>query len=410
MGEVIPVTLRANSGSSSVPNYGTVSAGIDEGSSSVGQDLHKARLRRAKTLLEVSSKLKILPDYLTAIEMGRFEDLPARVYAVGYVRSYAAYLGLDAQTLGARFKAELISAGLSEPAFNPLPPPDGEGSHEQEAAASAGKRSSILRLPSLPENALSQVAGVLILIGAAAFSVYHVISAAPQIASPFASLPTKLATDAGLANEPIAAPLASEIPNYRRLSETPALHEVAFLPPLIDLRLVTVEEPKLISVEPVSPEPTELASIPPAHPPIPVRKEPRTSVSPQRTIVASDEAGATQRVSAGNTLRLKLRHEIPLGRHFGIDNTDSRIILRVHGATAVKVGDNRKNVFFDRVLGAGDTYRVPNLIGLKLSALDAGAIEIIVDDTTVGFAGKDGVPAREISLDPKALAHPPRGG
>jgi len=74
------------------------------------------------------------------------------------------------------------------------------------------------------------------------------------------------------------------------------------------------------------------------------------------------------------------------------------------------VGDNRKNVLFDRILGAGDTYRVPNLIGLKLSALDAGAIEIILDDTTVGFAGKDGVPARELSLDPKALAHPPQGG
>jgi len=342
--------------------------------------------------------------------MGRFEDLPARVYAVGYVRSYAAYLGLDPQTLAARFKAELISAGLSEPAFNPSPPPDSEGPSEQESAAPAGNRSSIFRWPSLPENALSQIAGVLILVGAAAFSVYHVISAAPQIASPFASLPAQLATDSGLANEPIAEPLASEISNYRRLPETPALHEVAFSPPMIDLQLVTVEESKLVSVEPVSPEPTELASLPPAHPPLPVRKEPRTSASPQRPIVASGEVGATQRVSAANTLRLKLRHEIPLGRHFGIDNTDSRIILRVHGATAVKVGDNRKNVLFDRILGAGDTYRVPNLIGLKLSALDAGAIEIILDDTTVGFAGKDGVPAREISLDPKALAHPPQGG
>ena len=32
--------------------------------------------------------------------MGRFEELPARVYAVGYVRSYAAYLGLERSLIG----------------------------------------------------------------------------------------------------------------------------------------------------------------------------------------------------------------------------------------------------------------------------------------------------------------------
>ena len=91
-------------------------------------------------------------------------------------------------------------------------------------------------------------------------------------------------------------------------------------------------------------------------------------------------------------------------------NTNSRITLRLHGATEVRVGKNSQQIFIDRELGAGDTYRVPNLTGLKLSAEDAGAVEIILDDTTVGFAGKDGVPAREISLDPKAIVQLQQGG
>jgi cytoskeleton protein RodZ len=60
-------------------------------------------------------------------------------------------------------------------------------------------------------------------------------------------------------------------------------------------------------------------------------------------------------------------------------------------------------IFIDRILDAGDTYRVPNLVGLKLSAADAGAIEVILDDTTIGFAGKDGITARDLSLDPQSI-------
>ena len=38
-------------------------------------------------------------DTAQAIEEGRFEELPGAAYAVGFVRSYATYLGLDAEAL-----------------------------------------------------------------------------------------------------------------------------------------------------------------------------------------------------------------------------------------------------------------------------------------------------------------------
>jgi cytoskeleton protein RodZ len=94
---------------------------------------------------------------------------------------------------------------------------------------------------------------------------------------------------------------------------------------------------------------------------------------------------------------------LPLGRRYGIENGNTRIILRVHRSIRLAVQGTGNRIFIDRVLDAGDTYRVPNLVGLKLSAPDAGAIEVILDDTTVGFAGKDGVMARDLSLEPQSI-------
>jgi cytoskeleton protein RodZ len=74
--------------------------GDDPALDGVGQDLCRVRQRQGKELSDVWLVLKIRPHHLIAIEEGRFDVLPARVYAIGYVRSYAAYLGLDAGTVG----------------------------------------------------------------------------------------------------------------------------------------------------------------------------------------------------------------------------------------------------------------------------------------------------------------------
>jgi cytoskeleton protein RodZ len=75
--------------------------------------------------------------------------------------------------------------------------------------------------------------------------------------------------------------------------------------------------------------------------------------------------------------------------------------LRVHRSTRVAVQGTGKRVFIDRILAAGATYRVPNMAGVRLIARDAGAVEVILDGVSVGFAGKDGVTARGLSLTPQ---------
>ncbi len=72
----------------------------------VGALLRASRLRFGQDLREVADLLRIRYPYLEAIEESRFGDLPGLAYAVGFVRTYAEYLGLDADEVVRRFKSE----------------------------------------------------------------------------------------------------------------------------------------------------------------------------------------------------------------------------------------------------------------------------------------------------------------
>src|SRR5690606_25342990 len=55
---------------------------------------------------DVAAAIRIPPRHLESIEIGRHRALPARTYALGFVRSYAGYLGLDPRQAVERFKIE----------------------------------------------------------------------------------------------------------------------------------------------------------------------------------------------------------------------------------------------------------------------------------------------------------------
>ncbi|MDA0815573.1 MAG: helix-turn-helix transcriptional regulator, partial [Chloroflexi bacterium] len=66
------------------------------------QRLRDARIARGLSIVDVERDTRINRGYIDDIEEARFEELPAPVYARGFVRSYARYLGLDpADAVGA---------------------------------------------------------------------------------------------------------------------------------------------------------------------------------------------------------------------------------------------------------------------------------------------------------------------
>lgn len=75
--------------------------------SRAGEKLRAARERLGIDRGEVSLRTKINERHLAAVEDSDFTALPARIYAVGFARSYAGAVGLDPGVIAAEVRREL---------------------------------------------------------------------------------------------------------------------------------------------------------------------------------------------------------------------------------------------------------------------------------------------------------------
>ncbi|ADI38122.1 putative uncharacterized protein [Waddlia chondrophila 2032/99] len=66
---------------------------------SLGELLKQKRKERNLSLKEVENATSIRMNYLQAIEEGDFKQLISPVYAQGFIRQYAAYLGEDGEAI-----------------------------------------------------------------------------------------------------------------------------------------------------------------------------------------------------------------------------------------------------------------------------------------------------------------------
>lgn len=89
-------------------------------SSPLGETLRRARLSKNVTFEDAERVTRIRREYLQALEQEEFGKLPAPVYARGFLRSYAGYLGLDPGELMPFFPV----GHVEEPTLDPLPEVD----------------------------------------------------------------------------------------------------------------------------------------------------------------------------------------------------------------------------------------------------------------------------------------------
>jgi cytoskeletal protein RodZ len=90
---------------------------VDTMSSPLGETLRRARLSKNVTFEDAERVTRIRREYLEALEQEDFNKLPAPVYARGFLRSYAGYLGLDPGELMPFFPV----GHVEEPQLDPLP-------------------------------------------------------------------------------------------------------------------------------------------------------------------------------------------------------------------------------------------------------------------------------------------------
>jgi cytoskeletal protein RodZ len=127
-----------------------------EDGGSFGSWLRQQREIRNISLREISDNTKIGMRYLEALEEDRFEVLPAPIFAKGFLREYAKYVGLDADEVvnfyiaaDQRRRAELDETDTAAPRPQVRP----QGSHV------GGPMPQRLKIPRLP---LSWIVGGLV--------------------------------------------------------------------------------------------------------------------------------------------------------------------------------------------------------------------------------------------------------
>jgi len=300
-----------------------ISGDSDTPLETVGQDLRAARLRRGDDLATVSKVLKIRKDHLEALEEDRLDALPGRTYAVGFIRSYADYLGLDTSQCVERFKAEI--AGRSDSDNTPQVTVIDEDDHRR-----------------LPQGwKIIAAVGVLLML----YGLYYLIASA---ASMFSQPATPPPPTTQIAPKPVAAHVAP--------------HPAAFPPP-------------------------PAASPPPA--------STDASATPGQPAAATPVATAPGAAPAAAPL--------PAGTVYGQQNRNARVILRVHVATRILVQGPDGLVYLNRTLNPGDTFMVPNRVGVTLTTTNASAVEVDLDGQSMGFAGHGSGVAEAVSLDPQAI-------
>jgi cytoskeleton protein RodZ len=322
-------------------------SGDSEAMDTVGQELRAARLRRGDDLATVSRALKIRKDHLEAVEEDRLENLPGKTYALGFVRSYAGYLGLDAGQTVERYKQEISGRDDEHtPTIGPIP-----DDHR--------------RLP----HGWRFVAGVVVL--AVGYGIYHLLSAgsAPQMTpAPPSLMPPKMVQ---AAPKPVTPP-----PMESAQSATPS--------------------PAITNTRPVAPP----GSTPPAAAPTdnPLASQMPT---PPKAAAAGQSVATPSPALTGTPAAPATPGPATV---YGQTNRHARVVLKAKADTHIMVRGQNGTVYINRSLKAGDSYQVPNQTGLTLSASNAGAIEMDLDGQLMGTAGGEQQSADDVSLDPQTIA------
>lgn len=85
-----------------------------EEAKTVGQFLKFTRMNQKKSVETVAKDLCIRKIYIKAIEDSDFNELPPIPYGVGFVRSYADYLGLNSERIAQCYKEEALPKKVDE--------------------------------------------------------------------------------------------------------------------------------------------------------------------------------------------------------------------------------------------------------------------------------------------------------
>lgn len=356
---------------------------------SVGAELKAHRTRKGHELEMAGRVLRIKTIHIQAIEDSNYAALPGKAYAIGFVRSYAEYLGLDPDDCIRRFKAEYADA------MDPKPV-EGEA---QPRARSSGS----LAFPEarddvrLPHGSMIILGAMLIMMIWGGWYITsqseQAFTDAPAIDDALAELEV-LSENTAAIPQPQVRPTPSQVPPATATNTSEPEATDSATDAAIDDALAAALAAEVEAAEPTAGEAETETGIEPV---------PATAESSELATAADQipEALASEEVATNEGANLPADREPQV---FGTQNYDARVIVRARAESWVRVEDLNSGVLFEATMQRGDSYRVPNRDNIIMATRNAGALEMLVDGTSTGPVGRIGQAVLEQPLDADILA------
>jgi cytoskeleton protein RodZ len=357
-------------------NTGETDTADDGRFGGVGALLRRRREEIQQDVEDVSGQLRIRSTYIRAIEEGRFQELPGNAYAIGFVRAYADYLGLDGNTVVSDYRDELARRSRQNELVWPT-----EGSESR-----------------FPGGA---ILGVCVLLGLAIYGGWYyatqsggtgikLIDQVPDYIKKATGVgqvveneapeePTRTEAQAATATTPAPAP-AAPAPEPAPSAATTAAPTPP--PPAVVATPTPSMEPAAVPLK--QGESTPSVTAPAAPTAVAPEPEPTgdAAVSPAPT--ATEEASTSAQPAP-----------VPPA---------AKVVIRANRDSWIEIRDKDDAVVLQRVLRQGETFNVPDQKGMVMTTGNAGGIVIELEGKPMQALGSLGVVKRGIKLDPTALS------
>lgn len=374
----------------------------DRNEDGVAALLRRRREELGRDVTTVARQLRIRAVYINAIEDGRLQDLPGTAYAVGFVRAYADYLGLDGNSIVGDYRDELARRSRQ----NQLIWPVDQVEHKHFPGG------IVLVVCLLVAGALyggwyfaSQPGGtgIDLIDQVPEFMKKQTSGDAPEgTAAPV----EESSGQSGAATQPAAPDNAGD-----NSGSTPASAQASQAPvPAPALAPATAAIAGAVE-QPATPAATgsTTAEVPAAVPAAPAADQPAVEeeaadATPEPQPL--DQAGTqAQTVPADPQAEATADAELPAAQVAAapVATPGKRIVLRATKDSWVEIFDAKEEVVLQRILRAGETFAVPDQAGLTMNTGNAGGVVIELDGKARPSLGSVGVVKRGVKLDPVSL-------
>ena len=318
-----------------------------ENEGKVGGILKQARIRQGKKIPDIAQSLCIRKAYLEAIEDSRYDAIPEPPYGLGFIRSYAEYLGEDSSQIARMYKAETDAKFNGENKMYVLEP--------QEEAT----------VPSKKYLLISLLAIMIIYFLWLAFNNYHNNASAPEVE------PTNVETSADVNAE---FPLVVE--DYAPVEE-------AVAEPESETMLVSESQENNTSNET-----TQEANDSTAAESQVIEAAPVEEVENKQVVVNegsfTEEKNQSEPKEDVETEPQAEKNDEPAPVVAAPAPGKSNIVLKIKKETWVEVKNSEK-LYLSKVLMPGASYALPKAEGLILSVGRVDGVDIFVGDQQVNI-------------------------